>query len=210
MKAKYYPPTFEAREFHCPYCGVFAAQYWEVLYAQTVSGIAVVPFKASYCSHCNRRSYWYEERMMVPSEASVAPAHPDLPQNCVADYDEARDIFARSPRGAAALLRLVIQNLMPDLGEKGENINEDIKHLVEKGLPSMVQQALDFCRVVGNNAVHPGELDVNDSPEVAQRLFEMINFIVDDRIARPREVQALYEKLPASAREAIAKRDGQT
>jgi hypothetical protein len=134
--------------------------------------------------------------------------HPDLPEDCAADYNEARDIVARSPRGAAALLRLSIQKLMPHLGAKGNNINDDIKHLVERGLPVLVQQALDVCRAVGNNAVHPGELNVHDSPEIAQQLFPMINFIVEDRVTRPREVQELYDKLPASAREAIAKRDG--
>lgn len=147
---------------------------------------------------------------MVPADGPVEPPHADLPENCVADYNEARDIVARSPRGAAALLRLVVQKLVVHLGENGNNINDDIKHLVEAGLPGIVQKALDVCRVVGNNAVHPGELDVNDSPEIAHQLFHMINFIVDDRIARPREIQALYEQLPEVAKQAIAKRDGQT
>ena len=79
-----------------------------------------------------------------------------------------------------------------------------------KGLPPTIQQSLDYCRVVGNNAVHPGEIDLNDSPEIAQQLFGMINFIVDDRISRPKEIAALYMKLPEKARAAIEKRDGVT
>jgi hypothetical protein len=98
--------------------------------------------------------------------------------------------------------------MMPHLGEKGANINDDIKSLVSKGLPIAVQQSLDYCRVVGNNAVHPGEIDINDSPEIAQHLFAMINFIVEDRISRPKEIQKLYHSLPEAAREAIEKRDG--
>ncbi len=147
--------------------------------------------------------------MIVPSEAPVEPMHPDLPEDCKTEYSEARDVFSRSPRAAAALLRLCIQNLMPHLGESGSNINQDIKHLVAKGLPILVQKALDYCRVVGNNAVHPGEIEINDTPDIAAKLFQMINFIVDDRITRPKEIEALYTQLPQEAREAIEKRDAQ-
>lgn len=207
MKGKYYPPTFEAKEFHCVLCGVFASQAWapvRILYGQSID----TSFKACLCSHCGKWSFWYAGKLVVPADSPVEPPHPDLPEDCVFDYREARDVFSRSPRAAAALLRLCIQKLMPHLGELGANINEDIKSLVSKGLPKTVQQSLDYCRVVGNNAVHPGEIDLNDSPEVAQHLFAMINLIVDDRISRPQEVEKLYMTLPAGAREAIERRDG--
>lgn len=145
--------------------------------------------------------------MIVPSEAPVSPPHNDLPESCLAEYNEARDIVARSPRAAAALLRLCLQKLMIELKEKGENINDDIGSLVKKGLPVEVQQALDFCRVIGNNAVHPGEIELTDNPEISHSLFEMLNFIVDDRIARPKKVAKLYNILPEGAIKAVAKRD---
>lgn len=145
--------------------------------------------------------------MIVPSDSPVQPHHPDMPEVIISEYDEARSIFGRSPRAAAALLRLALQKLVAVLGEKGDNINEDIKSLVKKGLPVQVQQALDFCRVVGNNAVHPGEIDLNDSPEIAQNLFTMINYIVEDRITRPKQVESLFNALPEGARAAIEKRD---
>ena len=146
--------------------------------------------------------------MVIPSSAPVPPPHIDLPESCVADYNESRDIVAVSPRGASALLRLVLQKLMPELGESGKNLNDDIASLVSKGLPPLVQQALDFCRVVGNNAVHPGEIQITDTPEIAHNLFAMLNFIVEDRIARPKQIQALYAQLPDGALHAIEKRDG--
>jgi hypothetical protein len=78
---------------------------------------------------------------------------------------------------------------------------------VSKGLPAKVQKALDYCRVVGNNAVHPGEINLNDTPDIAQNLFRMVNFIVEDRITRPKEIDELYGLLPEASREAIEKRD---
>jgi hypothetical protein len=194
---KYYAPAFELNAFNCIHCGVYARQVWYGM--RNVSGSGIYnndSFRYCTCIHCKAESYWYQGRMIVPTAAPVQPSHPDLPEDCKADYDEARDVVARSPKAAAALMRLVLQKLMVDLGEKGKNINDDIASLVSKGLPVVVQQALDYCRVVGNNSVHPGEINLNDTPEVAHSLFEMVNFIVDDRIARPKQVQALYGKLP--------------
>ncbi|MCE9687756.1 DUF4145 domain-containing protein [Shewanella sp. AS16] len=203
--SKYYPPTYEQEQFHCIHCGVYAKQEWHNLFIQHHGAS---DFTSSRCTHCWERCYWYQDRMIVPSEAPVPPPHVDLPESCRSEYDEARDIVARSPRAAAALLRLCVQKLMFELGEKGKNINDDIGALVKKGLPVEVQQALDYCRVIGNNGVHPGEIELTDNPEIAHSIFEMINFIVEDRISRPNKVAALYKILPEGALKAVAKRDG--
>jgi hypothetical protein len=89
----------------------------------------------------------------------------------------------------------------------GKNLNEDIGELVKQGLPVQVQQSLDIVRVVGNNQVHPGVLDVRDDAAMATTLFELVNIIVEDRIARPQQVAALCAKLPETARKQIEQRD---
>lgn len=208
---KYYPPQFKEDHFHCVHCGVYASQRWGDCFYQIngSSSIARIPeMNVCRCIHCGEFSYWYDERMIVPSAAPVPTAHIEMPQECLSEYNEARGIVAISPRAAAALIRLALQKLMTVLGAKGRNINDDIRTLVAQGLPAQVQQALDFCRVVGNNAVHPGEIDLKDTPEIAHQLFVMINFIVEDRIARPNQIAALYMQLPEGARKAIEERDG--
>lgn len=210
LKSEYIQPGFEEKKFHCFKCGVLAHHRW---YPAAAANPSYNSFEGTgvdlaYCDHCGFRSVWYQEELVFPSKTPVEPAHPDLPDDCRQEYEEAAKVFTDSPRAAAALLRLCIQKLMPHLGEKGENINTDIKSLVANGLPVLIQKALDFCRVVGNNAVHPGEIDLNDSPEIALSLFRMINIIVDERISRPREIEALYAALPTSSLDAIAKRDG--
>lgn len=136
--------------------------------------------------------------------------HLDLPSKCSDIYLEARNVSSDSPKAAAALLRLCVQLLLVELGGKGKNLDDDIAKLVTAGLPAQVKDALDICRVVGNNAVHPGEIDLNDDPEMAGQLFELINFIVRETIERQKTLKAMYEKLPIGAREAIAKRDAKT
>jgi hypothetical protein len=208
VMAKYYPPKYWQSSFNCIHCDVYSTQEWgELYYKKNSLASQLNTITYCICSHCDKWSFWHEGKMIIPSEASVPPAHIDMPTECLLDYNEAREIVAKSPRAASALMRLSLQKLMAELGEKGKNINDDIGSLVSKGLHSEVQQALDFCRVVGNNAVHPGEIDIKDNPEIALNLFTMMNFIVEERISRPKKTSILFNALPQGAREAIDKRD---
>lgn len=166
----------------------------------------------SRCNACLKRAIWLEDSrtMFWPADFSNAPLpHQDMPDDVLPDYLEARSIVSSSPRGAAALLRLAVQKLCKRLGEPGKNINDDIKQLVKKGLPVEIQQALDIVRVTGNNAVHPGEMTLDDGASVAGSLFGLINLIVDNRIAQPAKIKAIYEALPSGALKAVEERDKQ-
>ncbi len=145
---------------------------------------------------------------MIYPTGSIAPLpSEDMPEDVKADFNEARAIVQASPRAAAALLRLALQKLTIHLGGKGKNLNEDIKNLVKKGLPPKVERALDVVRVIGNNAVHPGKIDLRDDLDTAILLFELLNMIVDTMITQPRRVDEIYNKLPEGVRKAIEKRD---
>lgn len=204
----YFPPKHKAEAFHCPNCEVYAKQIWGPLHFHRYGTHQGTRMSAAECTHCSSHSYWHGENLLVPSASTVEMPSIDLPEACKGEYLEAREIIDISPRGSAALLRLCIQKLLKELGKSGNNINGDIADLVKEGLPLLVQQSLDICRVVGNNAVHPGEINLDDTPEISRSLFRLINLIVHDRISRPKEVKALYDALPAGAREAIEKRDG--
>ena len=143
-------------------------------------------------------------------DATIPKSHLNMPGEIAKDYDEAKLTFPFSARSSAALLRLVIQKLCRHLGESGKDIDSDIKSLVKNGLPTHIQQALDIVRVVGNEAVHPGEINIQDNPEVAKQLFDLINEIVDDRIGKVQkqaEIEELYKKLPEKKLEHIRDRD---
>ena len=149
--------------------------------------------------------------MVYPRNLSADPPNEDLNEEIKSLYNEASKIFPDSPKGATALLRLALQMLLKQIGKEGKNINNDIKELVESGLSSKIQKALDLLRVVGNNAVHPGQIDLDDNSEVASKLFKILNMIADEMITKPKEIDILYDNVvPAETRGHIAKRDGKS
>lgn len=135
--------------------------------------------------------------------------HAEMPDGIKDDFEEARRIAHDSPRGAAALLRLCIQKLCVALGKPGKNINADIASLVQDGLDPMIQQAMDAVRVIGNESVHPGTLDLKDDIDTVEVLFRLVNDVVENRIAHPKRVQEFYSsRLPQSKIDGINNRDG--
>ena len=203
----YITPTYKASAFNCPHCQAFAQQQWDGLIHERnyVNGLWI-----SVCEHCNNYGLWIDEQMIFPNQVNLPFPNDDLPYDVKQDFLEARNIANISPRGASALLRLAIQKLCKFLGEKGENINLDIKKLVEKGLSPKIQQSLDIVRVVGNNAVHPGKIDLKDNRELATSLFGLINIIADVMISQPKHIEKLYSNLPENLLASIDNRDNQT
>jgi len=161
----------------------------------------------SQCYNCNKISVWVHDSLLFPPEKTGVHPNSDLPEDILHDFEEARSILNLSPRGAAALLRLSVQKLCVFLGEKGKNIDDDIASLVSKGLNPLVQKSLDIVRVIGNEAVHPGVIDLRDNRDTALRLFDLINMIADQMITNPKHVNLMYEKLPENKRKAIETRN---
>ena len=210
MDIPYKAPAFQATHFNCPHssCRAYAQQvWWQTHGIRPGHLLQLQRLKVSRCVHCNQEAYWLDEKLVDPASRGAPLANPDLSDEIKRDYDEAANIEQQSPKGAAALLRLCLQRLCRDLGQKGENINTDIKALVLDGLPVEIQQALDVVRVVGNNAVHPGTIDLDDNPETVSTLFLLINAIADRMITQRKKVAELYGALPPGVLEQIKKRD---
>ena len=208
MSVPYTPPKFNGSSYNCPLCSAYAKQIWYLPYISVNQGLAPIEqLRYVICEHCGKYSIWHLAKMIFPNSGNAPMPNPDMPEDIKADYEEARSIVTQSPRGAAALLRLAIQKLCRHLGKGGNDINNDIKSLVTKGLPPRVQQALDIVRVIGNEAVHPGQIDLTDDVATASTLFGLINFIVEDRITKPKEIDALYSALPQNKLDGIKARD---
>lgn len=217
-EGEHIPPGFLSEAFHCPQCGVLTSQGWTRLQV-SMAGTPIQPSMIwqDTCGNCRRVSFWLSPSGRAGEGVCVFPVlgggpspHVSMPEEVRHDYEEARAIVARSPRGACALLRLAAQKLVDDLESGGGDLNTKIGALVANGLPVQAQQALDALRVIGNEAVHPGELDLRDDVETATGLFSLLNFIVEDRIERPKKIAAMYAKLPPTKLQAIQQRDKPT
>ncbi len=204
----YLKPYVFAKSFTCPHCGAIANQQWwtKGFSGDTYADDHLNRIKVGLCTHCHESTLWIDKEMYYPSIGNAPFPNTEMPENVKIIYLEAASIYSKSPRGAAALLRLGIQLLCKELGQKGENINDDIKQLVLKGLPTLVQQSLDIVRITGNDAVHPGQIDTDDVNVVIQ-LFDLTNIIVEYMIALPNKVSGIYSNLPSNSLNAINKRD---
>ena len=159
----------------------------------------------SICAHCEKPALWLSNKMVFPNTGAYPLANSDMPDTVREVYDEAGAIAHLSPRAACALLRLALQMLLVQLGESGD-INRAIETLTKNGLAPEIKEAMHILRVIGNHAIHPGEISF-DSDTDTDGLFNLLNAIVHDRITIPRERAEMYNALPKSDREYIAKRD---
>lgn len=215
-------PGYGKESFNCPRCGAFAGMKWNdlLLNHNEYASIAL-----SICDACRKPSVWIDDNSVVSRgsrevtplrgllggsqvlifpQACVAPqAEEDMPEGIRTDYEEARLVFTHSPRAAAALLRLCVQKLCEELLGKSGKIHNQIGELVDLGLPSRLLKAFDTIRIFGNESVHPGTVNLNDSPEVALALFTLLNMAVRHCITEEKELEAIRALTPKNKRRDI-------
>jgi Domain of unknown function (DUF4145) len=191
------PTSHKAAGFNCAYPNLraFADQYCGTLFGmlERADNYNLKGFDIDRCARCQKESIWLDA-------SNAPPSNKDLPPDILTDYSEAGAILAHFPRGAAALLRFCIQKLCQHLGESGKDLNTDIGALVKKGLPPRVQLALDAVRVIGNNAAHPGQIDLTADVPTAAALFGLVSFRAQRQSAdRPAAdaIQGLSDDPPA-------------
>ncbi|MBO5058186.1 MAG: DUF4145 domain-containing protein [Prevotella sp.] len=212
MSNKYIAPNNELRSFTCPHCGTIAQMKFEQhAFQDDWSGYSEHPhcnnvLYIARCESCGKKIIWIDGKYVYPEIVAAEP-NADMPDSVKLLYNEAALIYNKSPRAACALLRLAVERLCNELGEKG-NIDTMIGNLVKKGLSSIVQKALDAVRVIGNKAVHPGQIafDVDDK-STAETLMKLLNIITERLITEPKEIDTIFSALPQSAKESIEKRD---
>lgn len=219
---KFIEPKPLLEVFTCPHCEVTARQHWygngnavpldthvsPLRYQHDRSGgrICVNEEISSWafceCENCKQLTVWHGEEMVFPKHTTAQEPSPDMPDDVRAIYFEADAVLPISPRASAALLRLGLQMLLKDvLKDKSKgSINEDIKVLKASTGNETLIKALDTVRVFGNESVHPGTINLDDSAEDAEYLFTILNIIIEYLITQPRRLNEMFEQIPESKR----------
>lgn len=149
----------------------------------------------STCEKCSNFTLWIDGNIIYPVSGKAPLPLEDMPEETKKEFLEARSILDASPRSATALLRSALEKLISHLGEN-EDIIDNIENLKNRGLDAKFQQALHSVRMIGEEAVNPGQIDPGDDEETALILFNLTNLIVDILITQPRRVDEILEKLP--------------
>jgi transcription elongation factor Elf1 len=204
----YIKPGFRTGSFTCPHCNCFSQQEWRNIYLS--AGLELdTRWTTSSCLRCGKYCFWENQRLVWPVNSGLPDPIDGCPTEIVDVYDEARRVFPDSPRAAAALLRLAIQMVCREKGLPGKDLNADIGILVRKGLPIQIQQSLDLVRVVGNNAVHPGQIVIEENKDHIEKFFGLVNLVVEVLIVQPARVSSMFDTLvPQGQKDQIAARDG--
>ncbi|TNP20788.1 DUF4145 domain-containing protein [Bacillus tropicus] len=152
----------------------------------------------SICTICSEYLIWKDNKIVYPNCHTIEDPHEDMPGEVKKLYSEAREVVNLSPRSACALLRLAVEKLLIEglKCPKDKSIYENIKLLNNQGkLSKPINDALHAVRLVGNAAVHPGEIKVDDKSKYAYQLFELLNYAVEELISRPARAEAFIKKI---------------
>ncbi len=145
---------------------------------------------------------------MPPSRAKVLPEY--VPRAIIEDYEEACQICALRPKGAATLARRCLQGMIRDFWRiRRKNLAREIDALRGK-VTDATWKAIDGVRKLGNIGAHM-EKDINMivdvEPGEAERLTWLIEHRVKDWYVRRKDNE---ERLSEIARIADTKQEQRT
>ena len=216
--------------FNCPHCGVrnIRAEIKEAFFKNAYGKFSTLGYWRNYhryfvgiCEECCQEILWQIEGKNKSNIKILYPKQPyhdfssDMPEHVKSIYEEAVNVAELSPRAACALLRVALEKLLGYVGDsyeafaqiKGKKLNEAIGILVDLGVSSRLQKALDVIRCRGNCAVHGGEIIMSDSLENVKELFEIMEIAIDELIVRTEKIQRNYDAMAETTKQAIKKRN---
>ncbi|KJW12840.1 DUF4145 domain-containing protein [Levilactobacillus spicheri] len=130
------------------------------------------------------------------SEAKQFPEY--VPRAVRNDYSEAYAILHLSPKASATLARRALQGMIRDyFGISEGRLFDEINDIKDKVTPS-TWSAIDAVRRIGNIGAHMEKdvnLIVNISDNEAQKLLQLIEYLVDNWYVQKHEAEILMQDI---------------
>lgn len=169
---KFAPSSLKLTFFQCPNCGK---------YSINISGVG---------------KEVEEVNMSFPGSTKHFPDY--VPEQILADYQEASAIFMLSPKASATLSRRCIQGMIRNKWNmQFKTLNQEITSLKDKIDPSL-WNAIDALRQIGNIGAHM-EMDVNTiveiEPDEAQKLINLVEILIKEWYIIPHEREELLSNI---------------
>lgn len=186
--------------------------------------IACILFITRICSNCGGRTYWElvsrvpndvscedmnfsfdllideQPKLIYPIVSSIdIVASDDMSDEYKKIFNEARDVFDKSPRSSGALLRLLLEKIMRE--EFKDKHSKSLLGViisdqnVKKELGENIITLCEACKLIGNGSVHSSLLICEDEQKNdVQLLFQLVNLIFKKIVVAKKEENYLLEK----------------
>lgn len=168
----------------------------------------------AHCQGCDQKTLWRDDVCVFPLTSSAPAPHEQMPTEVKSLYEEAGRVLPISRRAGAALVRAALEKLIKILDPEAPQrapLDERIARLSSR-VSTPLGELLDVVRFVGNASLHgSGDeelvylyLDNSDgTDDISEMLFDAINDLVDELVARPASTKTLWDKLPAGVKKSI-------
>jgi hypothetical protein len=131
----------------------------------------------SNCHSCNGFALWVGGLLVFPTRIDKTP---ELVEE---DVEEAAAILEKFPRGAAALMRVCVQKLVPLLEDNGKALNQRVSSLVRKGLEMEMQQSMEVLAVLRSDPAQLSQLESQADKETALRFLDSLQAVLERRMS---------------------------
>jgi len=209
--------SYDPEDFQCPFCASFGMPIGLALTGQTDGSAAPYGLSILQCPRskkCGKISIWEGYKVLYPPTGGHPFAERSMPKSVKKYYEEARRVATASPRAAAALLRLAIEELFRYfagleryrqcelLSEGVGTLKHNISQMSRHGhIDEENRKKLDFVKLTGDYGVHGMPIVfLEDNESTTHLLFRQVNKIVKKLIVEPQEEEAYERKVQSQQR----------
>lgn len=180
---------------------------YDSLYKKNISSIF---FVTRICSECGGRTYWEvihyldnqseQVTKILPIVSSIElETNSHMTEEQQKLFNEAKEIFDKSPKAAGALLRCILESVLREKYKEkheksflGSILNDNA---VKKDLGDEIISVCEACKLIGNKSAHSTlTINLDENKYDVILLFELVDWLVEKLISGPKNDKLKIQK----------------